>query len=240
MRMQERVSSTRSFLWIDEDPARRQHLRSGEVVVLPLGKSSPTPVPHGLIHHWIGGVFIPGAQREDLIAVMNDYSRYDKIYRPTVIKAEPLDSAGDEKRFSLQWVQRVLFATVALDVQFVSTSIDLNRRQGYMTISSTSVQQIEHYGQKDERKLQPDEGSGYLWRVASFARFEERDGGLYLELEVFGLSRDLPTSLRLLLKPVIDHVPRQALSVKLEQTREAVRSQAAKRVSALQVTAPEN
>jgi hypothetical protein len=59
----------------------------------------------------------------------------------------------------------------------------------------SSVQQIEHYGQSGERKLAPDEGSGYLWRVASFARFEERDGGLYLELEVMGLSRDIPRSI---------------------------------------------
>lgn len=240
MRMQERLNGTKPFLWIDEDPARRQHLRSGEVVVLPLGKSSTTPVPHGLIHHWIGGVFIPGAQREELIAVMNDYSSYDKIYRPTVIKAELLDSAGDEQKFSMLWVQRVLFVTVALYAQFDSNSIQLNRRQGYLTLPSTSVQQIEHYGQSGERKLAPDEGSGYLWRVASFVRYEERDGGLYLELEVIGLSRDLPASLRFLLRPVIDHVPRQALSVKLEQTREAVRLQAAKRVTALKVTAPEN
>lgn len=67
---------------------------------------------------------------------------------------------------------------------------------------------------KDERRPAPDEGSGYLWRFVSFARFEERDGGLYLELEVIGLSKDLPGSLRLLLKPVIDHVPRQLLNAK--------------------------
>ena len=141
MRMQERLNGTKPFLWIDEDPARRQHLRSGEVVVLPLGKSSTTPVPRGLIHHWIGGVFIPGAQREELIAVM-DYSSYDKIYRPTVIKAELLESAGDEQKFSMLWVQRVLFVTVALYAQFDSNSIQLNSRQGYLTLPSTSVQQI--------------------------------------------------------------------------------------------------
>jgi hypothetical protein len=64
----------------------------------------------------------------------------------------------------------------------------------------------------------------WLWRLVSFARFEERDGGLYLELEYVGLSRDLPGPVRLLLKPVIDHMPRQLLSTKLEQTREAIRS----------------
>jgi hypothetical protein len=106
-----------------------------------------------------------------------------------------------------------------------------------MTFSTTRVQQIEHYGEKDEQRLAPDEGSGYLWRLISFARFEERDGGLYLEFEVIGLSKDLPGSLRLLLKPLIDHVPRQALTVKLEQTRQAIRSRASQRASALVFTA---
>ncbi len=102
-----------------------------------------------------------------------------------------------------------------------------------MTFSTTRVQQIEDYREKDERRLAPDEGSGYLWRLVSFARFEERDGGLYSELEVIVLSKDLPGSLRLLLKPVIEHVPRQALTVKLDQTRQAIRSRASQRVSAL-------
>jgi len=94
------------------------------------------------------------------------------------------------------------------------------------------VQQIENYGEKSERRLAPDEGSGYLWRLVSFARFEERDGGLYFELEVIGLSKDLTGSLRFMLKPIIDHVPRQALTGKLEQTRQAIRSRASQRASA--------
>jgi hypothetical protein len=118
-----------------------------------------------------------------------------------------------------------------------SNYFTLNTRQGYMTFSTARIQQIENYGEKDERRLAPDEGSGYLWRLVSFARFEERDGGLYLELEVIGLSKDLPVSLRLLLKPVIDHIPRQALTAKLEQTRQAIRSRASQRASALLPTA---
>ena len=98
-----------------------------------------------------------------------------------------------------------------------------------MTFTTTRVQQIENYGEKDERRLAQDEGSGYLWRLVSFARFEERDGGLYLELEVIGLSKDLPGSLRFLLKPVIEHIPRQALTAKLDQTRQAISSRASQR-----------
>ena len=106
-----------------------------------------------------------------------------------------------------------------------------------MTFTTTRVQQIENYGEKDERRLAQDEGSGYLWRLVSFARFEEREGGLYLELEVIGLSKDLLGSVRFLLKPIIEHIPRQALTAKLEQTRQAIRSQAFQRASALIPTA---
>jgi hypothetical protein len=235
--MQERLTGKSPFLWVDEDPMRRHRLNSGEIVVSPVGNSHPLPVSHGLIHHWIGAVFIPGATIQDLSAVVGDYGRYSEIYRPTLIKAELLDSTGDEQKFSILWVQRVLLVTAAFYSELDSHDVALNSRQGYMTFSTTRVQQIENYGEKDERRLAPGEGSGYLWRLISFARFEERDGGLYLELEVIGLSKDLPGPLRLLLKPIIDHVPRQALTVKLDQTRQAIRSRASQRVSALLPTA---
>jgi len=185
------------------------------------------------IHHWIGAVFIPGVTIQDLAAVVGDYGRYSEIYRPTLIKAELLDSSDDEQKFSILWVQRVLLVTAAFYTELESKYFALNSRRGYMTFSATRVQQIEHYGEKNEQKLAPDAGSGYLSRLVSFARFEERNGGLYLELEVIGLSKDLPGSLRFLLKPVIDRVPRQALTVKLDQTRQAIRSRAATRASSL-------
>jgi hypothetical protein len=230
---QDRLAGKSPFLWVDEDPVRRQQLSSGQIVIAPLGKSNPLPVPYGLVHHWIGAVFIPGATIQDLSAVVGDYGRYSEIYRPTLIKAQLLDSSDDEQKFSILWVQRVLLVTAAFYTEWDSNYFTLNSRRGYMTFSSTRVQQIEHYGEKDERRLAPDEGSGYLWRLVSFARFEERDGGLCLELEVIGLSRDLPGSLRFLLRPVIEHVPRQALATKLDQTRQAIRSQASQRANAL-------
>lgn len=235
--VQERANGKSMFLWADEDPARRQQLNSGEIIISPVGNSHPILIPHGLISHWLGAVFIPGASIQDLSAVVNDYSRYSVIYRPTLIKAELLNSSDGEPQFSILWVQKVLFVTAAFYTEFNSNYFALDNRRGYMTLSTARVQQIEHYGEKDERRLAPDEGSGYLWRLISFARFAERDGGLYLELEVIGLSRDLPGSVRLLLKPVMDHVPRRALAAKLDQTREAIRSRASQRASALPTTA---
>jgi hypothetical protein len=224
MAMQNRVAGKSPFLWIDEDPMRGQQLKSGEIIVSPVGKSHPLAVPHGLIHHWIGAVFIPGATIQSLAVVVGDYGRYSEIYRPTLVKAELLDSRSDQQKFSIVWVQRVWLATAAFYTELDSTNVTLNSQQGYMTFSTTRVQQIENYGEKDEHRLVPDEGSGYVWRLVSFARFEERDGGLYLELEVVGLSKDVPVSVRLLLKPVIDHVAQQGLATKLDQTRRAIKS----------------
>jgi hypothetical protein len=229
--MQNRLASGSAFLWVDEDPIRKQHVQSGKILISPVGPTYPLPVPHGLIHHWIGAVFIPEATVRDLSAVVADYGRYSEIYRPTLIKAELLDSSNEEQKFSVLWVQKVLLVTTAFYTELNSKTIELNSQKGYMTFSATRVQQIENYGERGESRLAPDEGSGYLWRLVSFARFEERDGGLYLELEVIGLSKDLPGSLRFLLRPVLDHVPRQALAAKLDQTRQAIRSRASKRSS---------
>jgi hypothetical protein len=99
LHMQARLTGTSAFLWIDEDPTRTRHLNSGAIVVEPIGKGNPMSVPDGLIHHWIGGAFIPGATIQDLSGVVGDYSKYSEIYRPTLIKTELLDSTGDEQKF---------------------------------------------------------------------------------------------------------------------------------------------
>jgi len=239
LHMQERLIGKSPFLWLDEDPTRRQQLNSGAIVISPVGSSHPLLVPRGLIHHWIGAIFIPGATIQDLCGLVGDYGRYAEMYRPTLIKANLLESSDNEQRLSIVWMQRVLLVTAAFYTELESKNFALNGRQGYMTFTTTRVQQIENYGEKDERRLAQDTGSGYLWRLVSFARFEERDGGLYLELEVIGLSKDLPGSLRFLLRPVIDHIPRQALGTKLDQTRQAIRFRASQRTGTSPLTARE-
>jgi hypothetical protein len=227
--MQERANGAGSFLWVDEDPARVRRVRAGDIVVSPLAVHNPIAVPHGLIHDWIGAVFIPDATIHDLMAVVNSYERYDKIYKPTLIKARLLASSENEQKISIVWLQRVLFFTATFYSEVDCKEVALNERRGYMDIAALRLQQIVHYGQTDERRLAPDEGNGYVWRLVTFARYEERDGGLYLELEVIALSRDFSRATRLVLGPLMDRLPKELLSSKLEQTREAIESQAEER-----------
>ncbi|MGD1093055.1 MAG: hypothetical protein ABSB35_13825 [Bryobacteraceae bacterium] len=39
------------------------------------GPGNPTRVPDGLIHHWVGAKFIPGAHIDDIVAIVSDYDR---------------------------------------------------------------------------------------------------------------------------------------------------------------------
>ena len=58
------------------------------------------------------------------------------------------------------------------------------------------------------------------------SRFEERDGGVYVEIEAIALSRDVPVEFRMVAYPIIKKVSQSALETSLDQTRKAVKGRA--------------
>src|SRR5271157_6015336 len=82
IRMEERASGQAPFLWVDEDRDLAQRLRTGEILVEPVDGDSPHAVPRGMIHDWIGAVFVPKAKLDDMRGVLGDYERYKDIYKP--------------------------------------------------------------------------------------------------------------------------------------------------------------
>jgi hypothetical protein len=75
--------------------------------------------------------------------------------------------------------------------------------------------------------LREGEGTGLLWRLFSITRFEERDGGIYIELEAIALSRDIRASLRWMIEPIVRRVSKSSLITSLQQTEGAVRASVA-------------
>ena len=67
-----------------------------------------------------------------------------------------------------------------------------------------------------------------LETLYSFSRFEERDGGVYVEMEAIALSRDIPFSVRWMVEPIVRKVSRSSILTSLQQTSEAVRTMVAK------------
>ena len=89
-------------------------------------------------------------------------------------------------------------------------------------MSSVRVQEIEDYGQPSEHKIAAGEGSGYVWKFHTITRFEEGDGGVYVEVEAMALSRDIPAAARWAVDPIVKRVSKQAMIASLRQTLDAV------------------
>ena len=212
------------FLWVDQSPDVQHRVHDGEILISPVGKNVPKSVPHGLIHHWIGAVFLPDVRLQDVFSVVRDYGHYKDYYAPNVLHSSPLRESSEGNRFSMTMLNKALFSKTALDAEFNESYVQLSDKRWYGVVSSAHVQQVNNYGQPDERKLPPDEGGGYIWRLYSLSRFEERDGGVYVELEAIALSRDIPVSLHWLVNPIVRRVSKDSLQVSLEKTQEAVRS----------------
>ena len=214
------------FLWVDEDPDRVTSVRAGKIVVSPVGKKVPKPVPSGLIHDWMGAVFIPDVRLGDVLSAVRDYGHYNEFYKPTVVDAKPLGTEGSCDKYSMRVVNKETVAETALDTEYQACYLQLDELRWYGTAHSTRVQEIRHYGRPDEQELPPNQGSGYIWRLYSIARFEERDGGVYIELEAIALSRDVPVAVRWVVDPIVRRVSRNTLLISLQQMEEAVRSTA--------------
>lgn len=120
-------------------------------------------------------------------------------------------------------VNKEVVAETALDMEYETCYFKIDDRRWYSITHTTRVQEILHHGRPDEQELPPDHGSGYVWRLYSVARFEQKDGGTYVEVEAIALSRDIPIALRWVASPVVRRVSRNSMLISLQQMKEAVR-----------------
>ena len=203
-----------NFLWVDESGERLRSVRAGEVVVVPA--HAPKTVPGGLIHHWMGAAFIRGARVEDVISVVRNYNRYTEFYKPSIIDAKTLSQKAAEDRFSVVVLDKAMFMRRALDSDYQSRFVELDGRKWYSVAETTRVQEVS-----DEGRIPDGEGSGYIWRLATISRYEERDGGVYIEMEAMALSRPIPAALHWVVDPIVRRVSKASLATSLGQTRDA-------------------
>jgi hypothetical protein len=173
-------------------------------------------------------MFIPGATLETLSATALDYSKYKDFYRPVIIESNVLACTETGQKFSIVWQRKVLFVNAAMQGEYVAHEVRIGSHRGYNVSNTVQLQQIENYGRPNQRLLPPDTGDGFIWRLHSVARYEEREGGVYLELEVIALTREIPSSLRWLMSSFISRLSISSLTTTLRQTRDAVNSVSAK------------
>jgi hypothetical protein len=207
-------------LWLDGAAARKQAVRDGKALaesVAPKGGE----IPDGLIHDWVGAAFIPGATIDQVLALVQDYDHHKDIYKPEVVDSRLLNRNGGDYQIFLRLLKKKVL-TVVLNTNHDVHYSRPEQTRCYARSYATRIAELASAGEKDEHELAPGKGHGFLWRLNSFWRYEERDGGVYVECEAISLTRDVPTGLGWLINPIIRNLPRDSLVNTLRLTKEAV------------------
>jgi hypothetical protein len=204
----------------NSDP-ERVSLRREERIVRPGGGDGIQNMPDSLIHHWRGTVFIHGVTLDESLSVSRAYGEYPKIFRP-VVAATVLSSEGDAFRVQFRMRQSAGGLTATVDVWSNIRYVKSDATHAYVLSSSDSIREVKDAGRSTERYVAAGRENGYLWRGATFTRFVESDGGVYMEMETIGLSRAFPPLLGWVIEPIARHVGRASVEDSVQEFRRAV------------------
>ena len=219
--LQDRIRPGGQFLWTFENADRAAKVHLGEIVIAPVTRQNPMKVPDGLIHHWVGAMFVPDGKLEDILEIIRDYDHYKDFYRPSVVESKTMARTSSEDRFSMLIMNKAFFLNSALDADYHTTVVRLDDRRFYFISRTTRVQEVEEYGEPGEYRKPEGEGSGYIWQLYSIARLAQSDDGVYVEIEAIALSRQVPAAMRFLVDPIVRRVSRNSLLTSLQKTEEA-------------------
>jgi hypothetical protein len=218
---EQRLGDSKTFLWADESADRARRVKAGEVIVEPFGGKAVTPVPNGLIHDWVGSVFIPGVSLERTLAMVQDYNHHKDVYKPEVIDSRWISRNGNDFQIYLRLLKKKVI-TVVLNSEHEVKYTQLDKNRWRSVSRSTKIAEVENAGKRDEHEKPPGTGEGFLWKLNSYWRFEERDGGTWVECQAISLTRDIPTGLGWIVQPIIRDLPRESLFNTLRSTRAAL------------------
>jgi hypothetical protein len=217
------------YLWVERLPpeqraADEEQLRNGQLVIerldtLDSGKT--IRVPGGIIHHWIGTAFVPGATLGQTLAFMQDYDHKTEYFKPDIVRSKILRHDGDDYFVLLRFYNKKIITTVIDTDQEIHYHV-MDSTHAYSRSRTTRVQEVENAGKSDEKLDAEGHDRGFMWRMNTYWRFEEKDGGTYVECQAISLTRDIPTGLGWMVGSFVTSVPRESLTFTLTTARTAL------------------
>lgn len=221
------IANNEPFLEFERYPAAQQarvmaSMKRGEVYV-ERGRVSrdqaaaEITIDGGLINHWRGTVFVPNVTLDDLLKVLQE-PQTDKHKQEDVLSSRVVSRDGDSQKVFLR-LRRTKFVTVVYDTEY---DVDYKRLAPDRALSnsiSTRIVEIENPGTPRERALPEGNDHGYMWRLNSYWRYKQVDGGVLVEIESLTLSRDLPAIIGSLIRPIVNSTARESMTRTLASVR---------------------
>ncbi|MDE3109964.1 MAG: hypothetical protein KGL02_08490, partial [Acidobacteriota bacterium] len=113
---------------------------------------------------------------------------------------------------------------VSYNVNFKVQRVSLSTTRIASTSISTRIAQLQDPMQTTSAEYPVGQDSGFLWRMNDYWRYEQKDGGVYMQVEAISLSRDVPPFLGWFVRPIIRRVARQTIASLLEANRRAIQN----------------
>ncbi len=179
-------------------------------------------VQDGLIHHWYGAIFIPGIKVDPLLTWIQDYDQQYKHFKE-VEKSKLVSRNGDTFRIYLR-LTRTKVVTVHYNTEHTVIYRDNGPGRASSRSFTTRIAEIDNAGTPSEKEQPIGNDSGFMWRLNSYWRFSEQDGGVIVECESVSLSRQIPYGLGWLIGDYLESIPRESLESTLTSTRDGVKA----------------
>ena len=229
MRIDREQHDLMHFLWLDlmteeQRQTAEVQLRSGQVVIGRLqtrDNKTAIKTPGALIHHWIGIAFIPRATVQQALALVQDYNHHYEVYRPEIERSQLISRNGDDFKIFLRYRKKKI-VTVVLNTYHDVHYFVVDTSHAHCRSYTTKVAEVQDPGTVHERERAADDQNGFMWRMNTYWRFEERDGGVYVQCEAITLTRSVPAALRWLIEPYITSIPHESLTETMNHTRDAL------------------
>jgi hypothetical protein len=226
-RIADELASPDRFLAMDfqsegEASAERQGVAKGEILAFKMitkeADGTEIKVPDGMIHHWRGSVFVRGATLEEVLArVANPVNQ--EIKQEDVLESRVLERSPDALKLFLK-LQRSKLVTVVYNTEHQVHYYRYGPARAASRSIATRIAEVEHPFSGAEREKPQGHDRGFLWRLNSYWRYEQIDGGIVVECESISLSRTVPFFLAYLIRPLIDKVARESMQRTLGSTRQ--------------------
>ncbi|PYS09272.1 MAG: hypothetical protein DMG15_24340 [Acidobacteria bacterium] len=228
-RIEQELAGRSNFLRMDfmaasQNAEVRNALRSGTIYVERMktldSNGREIPLQDGMIHHWYGAIFVPRIRLDGLLEWVQDYDHHS-MYFKDVEQSKLLDRTGDTFRIYLR-LTRTNIVTVHYNIEHTTIYQRNGERRASSRSFTTKIAEIDNPGTAFEREKPVGVDNGYIWRLNSYWRFREQEGGVVIECETIGLSRSVPFGLGWLVGKYAESIPKESLENTLMSIRHGI------------------
>lgn len=218
--LDERWKGKKNFLSIEDNKDEKQRVLSGELFIKALPNGNPTEITDGLIHDWLGAVFIPKTSMDRVLGVLQNFDNHKKIY-PEIADSKTIRRNGNE--ITGYWrLQRKGMVPVVLKVEQEAHYEQIGPGRWICRAYARNIREVDTGLFSRGQTFPVGKGHGYLWRLYAYWSLEEYNGGVLGECRTLSLSRDIPDGLAWAVGPYVKKMPQESLASTLNGTRRAV------------------